>query len=325
MTDPAELQLTEIEPKDATMAKEVLAGLRASPKVLSPKYFYDERGSQLFDEITALPEYYPTRTEIGIMEANIDEIVALVGRQASLIEFGSGSSLKTRILLDNLNDLAAYVPVEISREYLLAIVEGLQADYPHIEMLPVFADFTKPFELPAPRVAPVKNVVYFPGSTIGNFAPAKALDLLRVMASEAKQGGALLIGVDLKKDTAILEAAYNDSQGVTARFNLNMLRRLNNELDADFVLDDFRHRAIYNEEEGRIEMHLISERDQSFVVAGEQFSIKKGESIRTECSYKFTLEEFSALAAQAGFQQRQVWKDSNALFSVQFLECVSNN
>lgn len=322
MKDRKKLRLTETEPKNAAMKAEVLAGLRATPKVLSPKYFYDERGSQLFDEITELPEYYPTRTEIGIMQANIDEIVSLVGRQASLIEFGSGSSMKTRILLDHLDDLAAYVPVEISRDYLISIVKGLQADYPLIEMLPVFADFTRPFELPKPKVMPVKNVVYFPGSTIGNFSPEKALDLLGVMASIAKKGGALLIGVDLKKDKSILEAAYNDSEQVTARFNRNMLRRINRELDADFVIENFRHRAIYNEDQGRIEMHLVSERDQTFSVAGETFALSKGESIRTECSYKFTLEGFAALAARAGFAPRRVWTDSEALFSVQFLECV---
>ena len=322
MKERSTLRLTEAQPKNAAMAAEVLAGLRASPKMLSPKYFYDERGSQLFDEITELPEYYPTRTEIDIMQTNIDEIVKLVGPQASLIEFGSGSSQKTRMLLDHLEDLAAYVPVEISRDYLLDIVEGLRAEYPHIDMLPVFADFTKPFDLPTPIIMPVKNVVYFPGSTIGNFSPPNALALLQVMAAEAKLGGALLIGVDLKKDSEILEAAYNDSQGVTAKFNRNMLKRLNAELKADFDLDNFRHKATYNEGEGRIEMHLISECDQTFSVAGESFSMKKGESILTECSYKFTLKDFADLAEQAGFRQQRVWMDEQQLFSVQFLECV---
>ncbi len=314
--------LAQLNPKNAAMVIEVLAGLRASPRVLSPKYFYDERGSQLFDQITRLPEYYPTRTEIGIMRANIEDIVRRVGRQASLIEFGSGSSTKTRILLDHLQDLAAYVPVDISREHLQATVRQLAEDYPHIEMLPVFADFTRPFDLPRPRVMPVKNIVYFPGSTIGNFGPSGALDLLRVMASEAKLGGALLIGVDLKKDTKILEAAYNDAQGVTAEFNLNMLRRLNREVAADFVPDNFRHKAVYNGDEGRIEMHLVSRIDQQFTVAGETFSMADGESIRTECSYKFTVEEFAILAAEAGFELDAVWTDDENLFSVQYLSCV---
>lgn len=314
--------LAQLNPKNAAMVIEVLAGLRASPRVLSPKYFYDERGSQLFDQITRLPEYYPTRTEIGIMRANIEDIVRRIGRQASLIEFGSGSSTKTRILLDHLQDLAAYVPVDISREHLQATVRQLAEDYPHIEMLPVFADFTRPFDLPRPKVMPVKNIVYFPGSTIGNFGPSGALDLLRVMASEAKLGGALLIGVDLKKDTKILEAAYNDAQGVTAEFNLNMLRRLNREVAADFVPDNFRHKAVYNGDEGRIEMHLVSRIDQQFTVAGETFSMADGESIRTECSYKFTVEEFAILAAEAGFELDAVWTDDENLFSVQYLSCV---
>lgn len=324
MKDRNHPRLTEAGPKNAAMEADVLTGLRATPKVLSPKYFYDERGSQLFDQITELPEYYPTRTEIDIMQANIAEIVELVGPKASLIEFGSGSSHKTRMLLDHLKDLAAYVPVEISRDYLLGIVEGLQAEYPHIEMLPVFADFTKPFDLPTPKIMPVRNVVYFPGSTIGNFAPPNALALLQVMAAEAKTGGALLIGVDLKKDSDILEAAYNDAQGVTAKFNRNMLKRINTELGADFELDNFRHKAIYNEDKGRIEMHLISERDQTFSVGNEYFSMKKGESILTECSYKFTLEGFADLARQAGFRQQRVWTDKDSLFSVQFLECVGS-
>ncbi len=322
MTDDASLRLTQVKPADATMASEILSGLRADPKVLSPKYFYDERGSQLFEQITELPEYYPTRTELRIMRTHIDEIVELTGPRASLIEFGSGSSMKTRILLDELRELAAYVPVDISREFLLEVVAGLQQDYTHIEMLPVFADFTKPFELPSPRVMPEKNLVYFPGSTIGNFAPPMALSLLRVRASAAKTGGGLLIGVDLKKDPAILEAAYNDSAGVTAKFNLNMLKRLNRELGADFELDQFQHKAIYNAAEGRIEMHLVSNREQSVQIAGEFFDFAAGESIRTECSYKFTLEEFDQLATQAGFARRRYWTDPRALFSVQYFDCV---
>lgn len=322
MLKKAKLELTDFGPRDAALEAEIIAGLRASPRTLPPKYFYDERGSQLFDQITELPEYYPTRTEIGIMQASLRDIVAKVGRQASLIEFGSGSSMKTRILLDNLQDLAAYVPVEISRDHLLATVEQLARDYPHIEMLPVFADFTRPFDLPQPKIMPVRNIVYFPGSTIGNFSPSAAVDLMRVMAAEAKVGGGLLIGVDLKKDHAILEAAYNDSQGVTAAFNLNILTRLNSEMNANFVLDNFRHKAIYNSVEGRIEMHLFSRVDQRFEVAGETFSIAAGESIRTENSYKFTDKEFAALAAEAGFEVDAVWVDDQNLFSVQYLNCV---
>ena len=297
---------------------EILQGLRQHPKTLSPKFFYDERGSQLFEEITELPEYYLTRTELSIMRENIDEIVSLVGPQASLVEFGSGSSMKTRILLDHLDRLAAYVPVDISRDHLKASAEALAADFPHIEVLPLAVDFTRPFDLPQPRVMPLRNVVYFPGSTIGNFMPSAAQALLEVMYEEAKGDGALLIGVDLKKDPPVLERAYNDSTGVTAEFNLNMLRRLNNELGADFDLGRFRHRAVYRESQGRIEMHLVSASAQTVTVAGEQFEFAEGESIRTECSHKYTLEEFAAMAERAGFAVTRVWMDRERLFSVQY-------
>lgn len=304
-------------PRAADLA-EILAGLRAAPKKLSPKFFYDERGSELFDEITRLPEYYLTQTELAIMRRHVDEIAGLVGPTASLIEFGSGSSTKTRILLEHLDRLAAYVPVDISREHLLAAAAGVAADFPHIEVLPVAADFTRPFELPTPRVMPLRNIVYFPGSTIGNFTPAAALDLLRVMHHEAAEDGALLIGVDLKKERAILERAYNDSEGVTAEFNLNMLERLNREFDANFALDAFEHRAIYNQERGRIEMHLVSLREQAVSLGGETFHFDAGETIRTEYSHKYTLEEFGAMAASAGFEVAEVWTDDRNLFSVQY-------
>ena len=297
---------------------EILHGLRQHPKTLSPKFFYDERGSQLFEQITGLPEYYLTRTELSIMRGNIDEIVGLVGPQTSLIEFGSGSSMKTRILLEHLDRLAAYVPVDISRDHLIAAAEALAADFPHIEVLPLAVDFTRPFDLPQPQVMPLRNIVYFPGSTIGNFMPSAAQALLEVMYQEAKEDGALLIGVDLKKEPAILERAYNDSAGVTAEFNLNMLRRLNSELSANFDLEKFRHQAVYKETPGRIEMHLVSTSAQTVTVAGEQFPFGEGESIRTECSHKYTLEEFAAMAERAGFAVDRVWTDRERLFSVQY-------
>ena len=302
--------------------EEILEGLRQDEKMISPKYFYDERGSQLFDEITRLPEYYPTETELGIMRDNIDAIADLIGEQASLIEFGSGSSLKIRTLLDHLRSLAVYVPVDISEEHLVAAAENLKADYPELEILPVVADFMQPFDLPSPSVMPVKNVVYFPGSTIGNFTNDAALDLLKVMHHEAKEGGALLIGVDLQKSTDILEAAYNDSQGVTAEFNINMLRHINREHGANFDLDAFKHRAEYNEEEGRIELYLDSTSDQLVRLGGEEIAISAGEAILTEYSHKYTLEGFAALAQQAGFEVRQVWTDKDQLFSVQYCERV---
>ena len=299
---------------------EVLAGLREPLKTISPKFFYDDVGSKLFDQICDLPEYYPTRTELKIMLDNMDELADLVGPQASLIEFGSGSSYKTRVLLEKLSELAAYVPVDISGDYLLDIATGLRNDFPHIEVLPIAADFTQPFELPNPKVLPVKNVVYFPGSTIGNFSPDGAHNLLRVMHHEAGENGALLIGVDLQKDVDILLRAYNDAQGVTAAFNLNVLRRLNNEFFATFNVEKFRHRAIYNRDAGRVEMYLDSLADQFVYVDEERFELRKGESILTEHSHKYTLEGFAKIAKRAGFRVERVWVDAARLFSVQY--CV---
>jgi dimethylhistidine N-methyltransferase len=298
---------------------ELLDGLRQPEMTISPKYFYDERGSQLFEEITRLPEYYPTETELGIMRDNIDEIAELVGRQASLIEYGSGSSLKTRILLENLDELAAYVPVDISQDHLLESAQQIREEFPDLDVLPVVADFTQPFELPSPKVMPVRNIVYFPGSTIGNFTHDAAQELLRVMYGEAGAGGALLIGVDLQKDPAIIELAYNDSAGITAEFNRNMLHHLNREFGADFDPDAFAHRAEYNEDEGRVEIRLVSEQDQEFTLGRESFSIDKDEAILTEYSHKYTLEGFAALAEAAGFRVARVWMDAERLFSVQYL------
>ncbi len=298
---------------------ELIDGLRQPEKMISPKYFYDERGSQLFEEITRLPEYYPTETELGIMRDNIDEIAALVGKQASLIEFGSGSSLKTRVLLEHLDELAAYVPVDISEDHLLESARQVREEFPDIDVLPVVADFTQPFQLPSPKVMPVRNVVYFPGSTIGNFTNDAAQELLQVMYQEAGAGGALLIGVDLQKDPAIIERAYNDSAGVTAEFNRNMLRHLNREFGADFDLDAFSHSAEYNEEEGRIEIRLVSDQDQEFSLGDASFSMNKDEAILTEYSHKYTLEGFAAMAETAGFSVERVWMDAERLFSVQYL------
>ena len=298
---------------------ELIDGLRQPEKTISPKYFYDERGSQLFDEITRLPEYYPTETELSIMRDNIDEIARLVGKQASLIEFGSGSSLKTRVLLEHLDDLAAYVPVDISEDHLLESARQIRGEFPDLDVLPVVADFTQAFQLPEPRVMPVRNIVYFPGSTIGNFTNDAARELLQVMYEEAGAGGALLIGVDLQKDPAIIERAYNDSAGVTAEFNRNMLRHLNREFDADFDLDTFEHSAKYNESKGRIEIRLVSKQDQAFSLGNESFSIGKDEAILTEYSHKYTVEGFAAMGEAAGFRVERVWMDAGRLFSVQYL------
>lgn len=298
---------------------QIVNGLSAPQKQISPKYFYDARGSKLFDDITRLPEYYLTYAELGIMWDNIAEIVELVGKQASLIEFGSGSSLKTRILLEHLSELAAYVPVDISEEHLHASANQIRDEFPHVDVLPVVADFTQEFSLPAPMVMPVRNIVYFPGSTIGNFECEMAIGLLRVMHHEAGKGGALLIGVDLQKDPAVIEKAYNDSAGVTAQFNLNMLQRLNRDYGANFDVNAFTHSANYDQDKSRVVIKLVSQADQTFEIGDTAFDIADGESILTEYSHKYTLDGFAAMARTAGFAVEKVWTDAERLFSVQFL------
>lgn len=312
------VSLTQQDLPAASELDEILDGLRRPQKTLSPKFFYDERGSTLFDAICELPEYYLTRTELGIMRTHIDEIVALVGPQASLIEFGSGSSLKTRMLLERLERLAAYVPVDISREHLTLAAESLASDYPNVEICPVLADFTRSFELPNPSVMPLRNIVYFPGSTIGNFSPRQAHSLLKVMHVEAGEDGALLVGVDLQKDTAVIERAYNDDAGVTADFNLNMLARMNREFGANFNLDLFEHRAFYNDECGRMELYLVSKCEQIVRISNAKFRFVRGEALLTEYSHKYTLEQFSRMAQKAGFVVDTVWTDPEQLFSVQY-------
>jgi L-histidine Nalpha-methyltransferase len=298
---------------------EILRGLTARQKRLSPKYFYDKRGSEIFDRICALAEYYPTRTEMGLMEDHLTEVATLVGERAVVIELGAGSNSKVRLLLDHLHEPLAYVPVDISAQFLLEQVESLRADYPGVAMQPVFADFTRPFELPASPIGARRNLVFFPGSTIGNFTRRGALELLEVMAEKAKPGGALLIGVDLQKDPAILHAAYNDAEGVTAEFNLNLLTRLNRELDAEFDLDRFAHEAVYDERERRIEMRLVSTARQRVSVAGVPVDFASGEYIITEYSHKYAPSEFHALAARAGFIPQRTWIDDEGLFSLQYM------
>ena len=300
----------------------IIADLRQPQKMISPKWFYDETGSKLFDDITQQPEYYLTDTELAIMQTHIDEMTGRLGDDASLIEFGAGSSLKTRLLLAHMDSPAAYVPVDISEEHLLESQQSIQADFPDIEVLPVAADFLHPFDLPNPRTMPKRNVVYFPGSTIGNFEDDDARDLMRVMHAEAGEDGALLIGVDLQKDAAVIDAAYNDSAGVTAEFNLNMLRHLNRAFGSNFDLDAFTHRATYRPEEGRVVVELVSMRDQDARIGGARISFGNGETIITEYSHKYTLEGFAALAQQAGFSVDQVWTDPREWFSVQY--CTRN-
>ena len=301
-----------------TFADDVMAGLAAEPKRLPPKYFYDQRGSRLFEEITRLAEYYPTRTETAILDANAAEIAALVPANAAMVEFGAGSSAKARILLRATGQVTAYVPVDISGEFLSNEAMRLREDMPKLRVLPVAADFTKPFELPAVLGAKPR-VGFFPGSTIGNFEPHEAHAFLRHAATLLGRGALLIIGVDLIKDPAILNAAYNDAAGVTAAFNLNLLERINRELDGEFKLENFRHRAFYNREKQRVEMHLASLMRQKVRVMGKLVDFRRGETIHTENSYKYTVELFRSHARSAGWTPAASWLDAQGYFSVHAL------
>lgn len=308
--------LLNLEPATELFLRDVLHGLESDPKTLPCKYFYDEHGSQLFEDICQLDEYYLTRTELAIMETYAGEMAEQIGPGVMLVEYGSGSSVKTRILLDHLVEPVAYVPVDISRVHLRQTADGLSKAYPHIKVLPVCADFTEEFALPRSKRTPTHSAVYFPGSTIGNFEPEAAQAMLARIASLCGTGGGLLIGIDLQKDTATLEAAYNDAEGVTAEFNLNLLRRINRELGGNFDIDEFEHRAVYNREAGRMEMSLVSQSDQKVTVAGESFSFSAGEATCTEYSHKYTVDGFADIAAKVGLTLRRHWTDRTHKFAV---------
>lgn len=297
---------------------DVLEGLAQSQKKLSSKYFYDERGSKLFDDICALTEYYPTRTETALLQTHAAEFATLIGANASVVEFGSGSSTKIRILLDALETPAAYIPVDISREHLLESAKALAGAYPDLPVVPIAADYTQPFDLPEIS-GEAARIGFFPGSTIGNFTRDAAAEFLRAAATDLGADNGLLIGVDLRKDVDVLHAAYNDAAGVTAEFNLNVLRRVNRELGGDFDLDAFTHDARWVAEKGRIEMHLVSERDQRVRVNGHSFTFAAGETIHTEDSHKYDIAEFHALAAEAGWRAFRHWTDEDDLFSLHYL------
>lgn len=299
---------------------DVLQGLSESPKRLECKYLYDQRGSQLFDAICELPEYYPTRTELAIMRTHAAEMAEVIGPAATLIELGSGSSLKTRVLLDELLRPTAYVPVDISGDHLHRTAGRLQRVYPEIEILPVAADFSQPFEIPAAELARNKHVVYFPGSTIGNFERAAAIGLLRQHAQMCDSGDGLLLGFDLVKDIAILEAAYNDKQGVTARFSTNLLHRINRELGGDIAVEQFRHSAHFDEGESRIDIRLVSQADQNVKIAGREFAFAKDEPILTEYSHKYTPRAMQQLAREAGWRLKHLWTDPQELFAVAYFD-----
>ncbi|WP_420345148.1 L-histidine N(alpha)-methyltransferase [Pelagibius sp.] len=302
---------------DRAMLDEVLDGLTAPRKTIASKFFYDARGSQLFDAITELEEYYLTRAETAVLQQQAAELAARIGPGATLVEFGSGSSVKTRILLDALSGLSAYVPIDISGDHLDAAAKRLAADY-GLPVIPLHADYHAPLVLP-PQVPRDTLVGFFPGSTIGNFEPEEAVAFLTRLRSFLGDGARLLIGADLQKDPARLEVAYDDAKGVTAAFNLNLLERFNRELGGDFDLEAFRHEAHYDVDLGRIEMHLVSLRDQTVTLGGRRIAFAAGETIHTENSYKYTLESFAALARRSGWRGEASWTDPENLFSVHLL------
>jgi dimethylhistidine N-methyltransferase len=297
---------------------DVLAGLSAEPKRVPPKYFYDHVGSQLFQRITALPEYYLTRTETGILQTRAGEIAKLIPPDAALLEFGAGSAAKTRILLRAAPQISAYVPVDISAAFLAAETAQLQREMPGLRVLPVAADFTRPFALP-PLLSNGPRIGFFPGSTIGNFEPHEANAVLCHAAALLGPGALFIVGVDLVKDADVLTAAYNDEAGVTAAFNLNLLTRINRELGGGFDLGSFRHRACYNCEQRRVEMHLVSLARQRVRACGKSFDFRRGETIHTENSYKYTVESFLSCALDAGWASATTFVDPQNYFSVHVL------
>ena len=309
----------DLRPDAGSFLDDVVAGLSRPQKELPPKYFYDERGSALFDAICELPEYYPTRTETAIMHTHARDMARHLGPRCALIEYGSGNSRKTRILIGELAPVA-YVPIDIAGAQLKASSAELARTFPQLTVVAVCADYSRQFVLPRlTGVDAQRRVIYFPGSTIGNFTTAEAAAFLASARAVVGAGGAMLIGVDLKKDPALLNAAYNDAQGVTAQFNLNLLARINRELGADFELAAFHHRAFYDAALGRIEMHLVSGRDQQVTLPGRIFHFRSGETIHTENSYKYSVAEFQDLARGAGFAPQLCWTDPERLFAVHYL------
>jgi dimethylhistidine N-methyltransferase len=311
-----ESALLDQKPTSETFLDEVLLGFQQNPKTLPCKYFYDKLGSQLFDQICDLEEYYLTRTELAIMESYAPQMADQIGEEVMLIEYGSGSSVKTRLLLDHLPSVAAYVPVDISLKHLQLACQNLATSYPLLDIRPVCADFNGDFDLPISSREPSHCAIYCPGSTIGNFPRSEALGLLTRITALCGTGGGLLIGIDLKKDRRTLEAAYNDSEGVTAEFNLNLLRRINRELQGDFSLDQFQHLAVYNAQHGRVEIFIKSLLDQTVTISDNVFDIPAGELICTEHSHKYTIDGFAEMASEAGLTLRKHWTDDQERFAV---------
>ena len=309
---------------DNDFLNDVIEGLSQNPKTLKPKYFYDNRGAQLFTEICTTPEYYPTRTEIKILNQNAEDIASQIGDNTALIEYGSGALEKIKILLNFLNEPVGLIPVDISEDQLFASAKNLENLYPDLEILPVAADFTKPIPIPGFSHPPKKHVAFFPGSTIGNFEPDLAIQFLEGVTKTIGLDGLLLIGFDLKKDIETLLAAYDDQRGITSSFNKNLLSRINDELGGNFNLDTFEHVARYNENKGRIEMHLKSTTEQTVLINKELFEFLEGETIHTENCYKFTKESFTAMSSKAGLYPVKTWTDDQNLFAVMLLRTTSN-
>jgi dimethylhistidine N-methyltransferase len=310
------------EPESSDLLADVIGGLSSNPPTLPCKYFYDERGAALFQKICELPEYYITRTEIDILDRNGAEIASQLGPNIELVGLGTGAGTKTRILIEALEKPAVYIPVDISEKQLRESTVLFQKIFPDLEILPVCADYLQRVVLPSSHRKAERKIVYFPGSTIGNFEPREALEFLNRIANVCRGGGGLLIGVDLKKDRQVLEAAYNDRAGVTADFNLNLLERLNREVGTDFDLDQWQHRATYNSNAGRIEMHLISEIDQFVHLDQHKFHFRRGDKIITEFSYKYAPEEFAELAGKAGLKFVRMWTDKARLFGLFYLTAL---
>ena len=311
--------LVDLQPGPERITADVVAGLSASPRRLPSKYFYDARGSELFERITRQPEYYLTRVEIALLESRMAEIAAAAGSQVHVVEYGSGSGRKTESLLAGIDDPVAYTPIEISRAALLHSVARLEGRFPGIEMLPVCADFTRPVALPRPAREPRRRLAFFPGSTLGNFEREEAVRLLAAMHDTVGEGGLALVGIDLDKDPALIEAAYNDAAGVTAEFTLNLLARLNREIGSDFDLGQFRHRATYSQERRRIETFLVSQRAQEVRVDGRTFHFDAGEAMQVETSHKYTDADFASMAAAAGWQPAEAWNDPDDWFGLRLL------
>ncbi len=313
-------KLTDLHPSPDDISGDVLAGLSQTPKRLPSKYFYDKRGSELFELITHQPEYYLTRVELALLQASSADIAEAVGPRAHVVEYGSGSGRKTRILLDALEDPVAYTPIEISRTALLASVERLDREFGDVEVLPVLADFTQPVPLPAPARQAEHALVFFPGSTLGNFTNPEALSLLRAMHQTMGNRGGALLGIDLQKSPDILEAAYNDVAGVTSEFTLNLLARLNRDIGSDFDLGGFKHRAYYSIERGSIETFLVSQKRQTVQVQGRSFEFSEGEAMQVEYSHKYTDAGFAAMAAEAGLKVVRGWNDPKDWFGLRLLQ-----